>query len=73
MHLLHYVPQRRADIDIVEDVLPLNGVRIGLRLPEPPRSVSLAPGGEALTWHHDGGYAWAEVERVEGHAHVVFE
>ncbi len=34
VHMLHYVPQRRAAVDIVEDVIPLYEVEISVRAPK---------------------------------------
>jgi hypothetical protein len=70
-HLLHYVPQRRADnLDLVEDVIPLHDV--GLAVRGEYRRAYLAPGGEELTVSSEGGYAAVRVGRVEGHQIVVF-
>jgi hypothetical protein len=74
LHLIHGVPQRRgAEIDIVEDVLPLVDVRVGVRLGRPARGATLAPGGERLAHEVSDGLTWVTVPRVEGHQVVVFE
>ena len=73
LHLIHYLPQRRgADIDIVEDVLPLTDVRVGVRLGRPSATVTLAPSSEVLPHEERDGITWVTVPRVEGHQAVVF-
>ena len=73
LHLIHAVPQRRGvGVEIVEDILPLHGVRVGVRLGRPARTVSLAPGGEPLPHEAADGVTWVTVPRVEGHQVVVF-
>ena len=74
VHILHYVPQRRApELDIVEDVLPLAGVEIALRLDAPPKQVYLAPSRRSLHSEYRDGYVRVVVPTVEGHQMVVFE
>jgi hypothetical protein len=72
-HLLHYVPQRRADnLDLVEDVIPLHDLALALRTDAPTTRAFLAPQGSELTVDHRDGYASVVVPRVEGHKVVVF-
>ncbi|CAA9547741.1 MAG: GH151 [uncultured Thermomicrobiales bacterium] len=73
LHLIHAVPQRRGPvIDVVEDVLPLADVRVGVRLPRPAATVTLAPGGEPLAHEERDGVTWVSVPRVAEHQVVVF-
>lgn len=72
LHLIHAVPQRRGPvIDVVEDVLPLADVRVGVRLPRPAATVTLAPGGEPLAHEERDGVTWVTVPRVAEHQVVV--
>ena len=72
-HLLHYVPQRRAnDLDIVEDVLPIFDVDVAVRAGSPPARAYLAPEGVDLPVDWDGTYAKVRVPKVEGHQMVAF-
>jgi hypothetical protein len=74
LHLLHYAPQRRsADIDIVEDALPLLPTTVAVRVPEQPSRAYLAPTGTALDVEYDGAYAHVTLPLVQGHAMVVLE
>lgn len=74
VHLLHYIPQRRApEADIVEDVIPLANVKVAVRLERRPGKAYLAPQKQSLSFEFTGGYARATVPVVEGHQMVVFE
>lgn len=74
VHLVHYIPERRTpELDIVEDVIPLNDVMVSVRMNANPKRVYLAPSGQGLRSEYSGGYAKVNVPRVEGHQMVVFE
>ncbi|MBI2301556.1 MAG: beta-galactosidase trimerization domain-containing protein [Armatimonadetes bacterium] len=73
VHILHYVPQRRAGIDIVEDVIPLHGVELCVRMDREVKGAKLVPEGEAIALEMVDGYACVRVPVVSGHAHVVVE
>ena len=73
-HLLHYIPERRyGEINTIEDVIPLYNVSLGLRLPERPRRVYLAPTGNEIDFTYDGDRVNVVVPEVLGHQMVVFE
>jgi hypothetical protein len=81
-HLLHYIPERRtkggaggwdAEIDIIEDVIPLYDVELEVRSVKPPRRVFLAPQETDIPFSHDQGYIKVSVPRVEGYQAVAFE
>jgi len=68
LHLLHYVPERRGEaFDIVEDVVPLYGVPISVKVEAPVESVRCVPQGEALTFDVAGGRLQFTLPRVMGH------
>ncbi len=71
VHLLHYVPQRRADIDIVEDALPLTNLQIGLRCHA--TQAYLVPQKERLSVRYHDSYTTVNLPAIKGHAHIVFE
>lgn len=73
VHLLHYVPQRRAAIDLVEDVIPLYDVTLAVRLEQRPTAVTLVPDEQPLVCDWSDGYATVTIPVVPGHAHVVFQ
>jgi hypothetical protein len=73
-HLLYYVPERRGNGPlIVEDVVPLRGVRLSMRCTQEPTRASLAPQEENLPVAWDGTYAHVVVPEMCGHQMVVFE
>lgn len=71
VHLLHYVPQRRADIDTVEDALPLTDVQLGLHAYG--TGAYLVPEREELAVRHKDGYTYVTIPVVKGHAHIMLE
>lgn len=74
VHVLHYIPQRRApNLDVVEDVIPLNNVKLALRSDRRPRQVYLAPQRQALPCDWEESYARVVVPAVTGHQMIVFE
>ena len=42
VHLLSFAPERRGELDIVEDALPLVGLPISIRTDRPPKRVEFA-------------------------------
>jgi hypothetical protein len=75
VHLLHYIPQRRAtELEIIEDIIPLHQVKVSLHLPRPARQVLLQPGGEIPleTWEANGRLEFV-VPEVRGHQIVAIE
>lgn len=73
LHILHYVPQRRANIDIVEDVLPLVDIEVAVRLEQEPTAVKLVPSLEPVEFTWRDGYAQVRLPRIDGHVHLIFE
>ena len=74
VHLLHYPTSRRAPgLDIVEDTIPLNNVKIALRTTNKPLRVYLAPQRKSLRYEFREGYSETVVPLVDGHQMVVFE
>jgi hypothetical protein len=74
VHLLQFVADRRTEaLDIVEDILPVHGVPLSVRLARAPKTACLAPSGERLEFKYAEGRASVVVPKVEGHQMVVFE
>jgi hypothetical protein len=74
LHVLHYIPERRSpDLDVVEDVIPLNNVKLAARLAQRPSRAYLAPQKVNLPVEYRDGYAHVTVPVVVGHQMVVFE
>lgn len=73
-HILHYIPEARSrEVDIVEDVIPLYGVQLDVKLPRFPGKVYLAPSLRELPFDAVDGYVRVTVPEVHGHQMVVFE
>ena len=71
VHLLSFARERRGDLDIVEDALPLVDQSISIRTDRPPMRVGLAPHGERLDHEYRDGYATARVTLRDGHGMLV--
>jgi hypothetical protein len=75
LHLLHYIPEARANyLSVIEDVIPLYGLKVSLRLPQTVRSAMLQPLGHPIDFETAAdGRIEIEVSRLEGHQMVVFD
>lgn len=74
VHLLNYLPQRRGlNMDVVEDVIPLQNIKLALRSARRPGKAYLAPQKKALPLEYSRGYVSVTVPTVTGHQMVVFE
>ena len=68
LHLLHYIPIRRsAQIDIIEDVIPLYDIPVSVRADRAIAAVKVAPEGDALEFDQVDGRVAFTVPRVNGH------
>jgi hypothetical protein len=68
LHILHYIPERRGqDFDIVEDVIPMYGVKVRVRVPDEVTEVSYVPRGETIAFKQDGDVVEFTALKVEGH------
>ncbi|HEX2513173.1 MAG TPA: alpha-L-fucosidase [Chloroflexota bacterium] len=74
VHLLAYPVERRtAQLDVIEDVVPLRDVPLSLRPGFRPSRVYEAPSETPLPFSWEGGQARLTVPLVAGHAMVAFE
>lgn len=73
VHLLFYIPERRGEIDVIEDVIPIRDVILHYRALHKPQRVYLAPSNEELNFQWEGDYAIFSVPEVKGHQMVVIE
>lgn len=56
VHLLHYVPVRSsAEMDIIEEVIPLHGIELSVRTDRPVASVHCVPEGTSLPFKQTAG------------------
>jgi hypothetical protein len=74
VHLLYYVPERRAPgLDLVEDIIPLSDIEMSLRCAARPSRVYLTPEERDLPYVYDGQRVAVTIPQVRGHAMVVVE
>lgn len=73
LHILHYPRERRAHIDIIEDVIPLYDVPVKMKSPQCPERVYLAPSETNLPFAHEAGVVRFTIPVVRGHAMAVVE
>jgi hypothetical protein len=74
LHLLHYVPERRGEFDVIEDVIPIANVRCSVRADGGRVSkVLTAPEGKDLPFTTRGGRIEFVVPEVRGHQMIAIE
>jgi len=74
LHLLSYAPERRAkNLDLVEDIVPLNEVATSVKLARKPKRVYLAPDQTPIEFDFVDGRCEFFIPEVLGHAMVAFE
>jgi hypothetical protein len=73
VHILHYPIERRAQIDIIEDVIPLYDKNIEVLCDHPPSAVYLAPSREPAEYSYADGVAKIRVREINGHQMVALE
>ena len=71
VHLLSFVRERRGELDIVEDAMPLVDLPISIRTDRRPKRVELAPDGERLDHEYRDGYTTVRVTLGGGHGMLV--
>lgn len=73
VHVLHYIPENRyGEVPIIEDVIPLHGIHLGIKLGQ-PKHVYLAPDKKDLPFEMRENYVWMTIPKVDGHAMLVLE
>lgn len=74
VHLLSFYPERRADgLDIVEDAIPVVGMKMKVKVDCEPTRVYLAPEEKDLSYSYVNGYVETEVTFTSGHSMLVVE
>lgn len=73
-HLLYGVPVKRGSgVEVIEDLVPVHGVKVRLRLPKAVKRAYLAPQREEIPFVEKGGAVEYEVEEFCCHQMVVLE
>ncbi len=71
VHALHYVPERRGrDFDVIEDIIPLFGIPVSLKVDAEVASVRLVPRLQGIDFQHKDGRVEFLIPRVDGHQMV---
>jgi hypothetical protein len=72
VHLLHYIPERRSQyIDIIEDVIPLDDVRVSVRVPGTVTGVACVPEAAPLTYRQVGDRVEFTLPKLVGHQMIA--
>jgi hypothetical protein len=73
-HLLYACPVKRGDgIEVIEDILPVYGVKVEVKVPEKVKKAYLAPEMEEIAFVQKDGKVSYTVEKLQCHAMVVLE
>jgi hypothetical protein len=67
VHLLHYIPERRAGFDIIEDVIPLHDLSMSIKAPRKVKSVRCVPSGQELDFEVVDGRVNFTLPKLVGH------
>lgn len=73
VHVLHYPIERRAEIDIIEDVIPLFDIDMKVKTPFVPKKVYLAPEKIDIDFKYEDGFVEFKISKVNGHQMVAIE
>jgi hypothetical protein len=74
VHLLHYIPERRGrDFDVIEDVIPLYGVKVSVKVPQKVKAVMCVPEQETLTYDQQGDRVEFVLSELVGHQMIALE
>ena len=68
LHLLHYIPERRGTaFDVIEDVIAIHDVKVSVKTPKEPASVTCVPEGRALDFETKDGRTCFTLPTLNGH------
>ena len=68
LHILHYVPTKKCkNLDILEDRLPLEHLKIEVEADRPVKSLYSVPNQEPIPFRQEDDRVFFEIERIEGH------
>ena len=73
-HLLYAIPTKRGrNIEIIEDIYPVDGIELAVKVKENVKRVYLAPQNEEVDFVIENGYVKVKDIRVDCHQMVVFD
>ena len=70
IHLLHYIPIRRSQIDIIEDVIPIYNIPLSIRADRAIKSVRFVPDNSEIEFNPVDGRIEFTVPEIHGHQMV---
>lgn len=73
LHLLYFPIAGKGELQVVEDLIPLQNVRISLRVNFNVEIVRCIPEDQILPFQQDGRYISFTVPKIEGHQMVIVE
>jgi hypothetical protein len=73
LHLLYFLIAGKGELQVVEDLIPLQDVRISLRVDFNVERVKCIPEDQILPFQQDGKYISFTVPKIEGHQMVIVE
>lgn len=72
-HLLHYIPERRADIDVIEDIIPVYNIEVSIQADKPIGQVLLVPQMRPIEFTVANNQVTFIVPEVKGHQMISIE
>ncbi len=73
-HLLYAVPTKRGkNVEIIEDIYPVDGIKLSVKVPEKIKRVYLAPQNEEINFKYENGYVTVGDIKVDCHQMIVFD
>ncbi|NOU96784.1 beta-galactosidase [Paenibacillus sp. LMG 31456] len=74
VHLLHYIPERRsADIDIIEDVIPVYEIKVSVKTTDKVKAVTCVPELQPLSFTSSDGYTEFVLPKLNGHQMISIQ
>jgi hypothetical protein len=73
VHVLHYPLERRSQIDIIEDTIPLYNRRLEVKYDHVPARVYCAPSMKPVEYTYTNGTVKALLGEITGHEMLVIE
>ncbi|WP_369018139.1 alpha-L-fucosidase [Thermatribacter velox] len=73
LHLLYFPITSKGELQVVEDLIPLQDVRISLRVDFNVERVRCIPEDQILPFQQDGKYISFTVPKIEGHQMIIVE
>ena len=73
-HLLYAIPTKRGkDIEIIEDIYPVDGIELAIKVKDKIKRVYLAPQNTDVDFEIENGYVKVKDIKIDCHQMVVFD